>query len=145
MRGRGCWWLFQSADDWAEGSITISKIEDEEGRRTGSAPGLPEGLEGISRLARAVAGTAPAEWGPIARQSQVRRPCGRGDRDRPAGPWSRPRLVAAGYKVYANKNPQSAAQYRKRNPTSGAKSERSGAGPARAAKLTGTAGCRDTA
>ncbi|QQW37345.1 IS110 family transposase [Mycobacterium marinum] len=104
-------------DDWAEDHHDI-EIEDEKGRRLARAR-LPEGLEGISRLHVLVAEHAPAEWADLPPEQVAARVVVGIETDR--GPWVAA-LVAAGYKVYAI-NPQSAAQYRQRHSTSGAKSD----------------------
>ena len=100
-------------DDWAENHHDI-EIEDEGGRRLARAR-LPEGLGGITRLHALVAEHAPAAWVDL-RPEQVVVGI---ETDR--GPWVRA-LRAAGYLVYAI-NPLSAARYRERHATSGAKSD----------------------
>lgn len=104
-------------DDWAEDHHDI-EIEDEGGRRLARAR-LTEGLEGISRLHALVAENAPAEWADLPAEQIAARVVVGIETDR--GPWVAA-LVAAGYQVYAI-NPQSAAQYRQRHSTSGAKSD----------------------
>ncbi len=101
-------------DDWAEDHHDI-EIEDEEGCRLARAR-LPEGLDGISRLHAMVAEHAPAEWADLPAELLAARVVVGIETDR--GPW----VAAAGYQVYAI-NPQSAAQYRQRHSTSGAKSD----------------------
>jgi transposase len=104
-------------NDWAENHHDI-EIEDEEGRRLARAR-VPEGLEGISRLHVLVAKHAPGEWADLPPEQVAARVVVGIETDR--GPWVAA-LVAAGYKVYAI-NPQSAAQYRQRHSTLGAKSD----------------------
>ncbi len=104
-------------DDWAEDHHDI-ELEDEDGRRLVRAR-LPEGLEGITRLHALVAEHAPAAWSElppeqVADQVIVGIETDRGLRVRA--------LRAAGYRVFAI-NPLSAARYRQRHSTSGAKSD----------------------
>ena len=104
-------------DDWAEDHHDI-EIEDEAGRRLIRAR-LPEGLEGITRLHALVAEHAPAAWGELAPEQVAAQVVVGIETDR--GPWVTA-LRAAGYLVYAI-NPLSAARYRERHSTSGAKSD----------------------
>jgi len=104
-------------DDWAEDHHDIEVVDDT-GRRLAKAR-LPEGIEGISRLHALLADHLPQEWadpdtGTVGGQVVVGI-----ETDR--GPWVAA-LVAAGYQVYAI-NPMSAARYRERHSTSGAKSD----------------------
>jgi hypothetical protein len=104
-------------DDWAEDHHDI-EIQDEAGRRLVKAR-LPEGIEGISRLHALLAEHLPEEWadpdtGRVGHRVQVGI-----ETDR--GPWVAA-LLAAGYQVYEI-NPMSAARYRERHSTSGAKSD----------------------
>jgi hypothetical protein len=104
-------------DDWAEDHHDI-EIQDETGRRLARAR-LPEGIEGISRLHAVLAEYLPEEWadpdtGGVGHRVQVGI-----ETDR--GPWVAA-LLAAGYQVYEI-NPMSAARYRERHSTSGAKSD----------------------
>jgi transposase len=104
-------------DDWAEDHHDI-EIEDEAGRRLVRAR-LPEGLEGITRLHALVAEHAPASWAELAPEQVAGQVIVGIETDR--GPWVTA-LRAAGYQVYAI-NPMSAARYRERHSTSGAKSD----------------------
>ncbi len=76
---------------------------------------LPEGLEGIAKLHALIAEHAPAEWVDLSADQVV---VGI-ETDR--GPWV-VALQAAGNLVFAI-NPLSAARYRQRHSTSGAKSD----------------------
>ena len=104
-------------DDWAEDHHDI-ELEDEAGRRLIRAR-LPEGLEGITRLHALVAEHAPAAWAELAPEQVAAQVVVGIETDR--GPWVTA-LRAAGYQVYAI-NPMSAARYRERHSTSGAKSD----------------------
>jgi transposase len=104
-------------DDWAEDHHDI-EIEGEDGRRLVRAR-LPEGMEGITRLHALVAEHAPASWAELAPEQAVARVVVGIETDR--GPWVTA-LRAAGYQVFAI-NPLSAARYRQRYSTSGAKSD----------------------
>jgi transposase len=104
-------------DDWAEDHHDI-EIEDEAGRRLAKAR-LPEGLEGISRLHALLAEHAPADWAELPAGEVAGRVVVGIETDR--GPWVTA-LRAAGYRVFAI-NPLSAARYRQRHSTSGAKSD----------------------
>jgi transposase len=104
-------------DDWAEEHHDV-EIEDEDGRRLTRAR-LPEGLDGITRLHALVAEHAPASWAELAPELAAARVVVGIETDR--GPWVSA-LRAAGYQVFAI-NPLSAAQYRQRHSTSGAKSD----------------------
>jgi len=104
-------------NDWAEDHHDI-EIEDEDGRRLVRAR-LPEGLEGITRLHALVAEHAPAAWLELAPGQAAEQVAVGIETDR--GPWVTA-LRAAGYQVFAI-NPLSAARYRDRHSTSGAKSD----------------------
>lgn len=104
-------------DDWAEDHHDV-EIEDEDGRRLARAR-LPEGLEGISRLHALVAEHAPPVWAELPPEQVAGQVVVGIETDR--GPWVTA-LRAAGYLVYAI-NPLSAARYRERHATSGAKSD----------------------
>lgn len=97
-------------DDWAEAHHDV-EIQDEAGRRLARRK-LPEGVAGIGQLHALLAEHLPAD----AERGQVVVGI---ETDR--GPWVQA-LVAAGYQVYAI-NPLSAARYRERHVTSGAKSD----------------------
>ena len=113
----GCDELLFIGDDWAEDHHDV-EIQDETGRRLAKAR-LPEGLEGISRLHAMVAEHAPADWAELDGEEAAARVIVGIETDR--GPWVAA-LRAAGYEVYAI-NPMSAARYRERHSTSGAKSD----------------------
>ena len=104
-------------DDWAEDHHDAG-LEDEGGRRLARAR-LPEGLEGITRLHALVAEHAPASWPELPPEEVAARVVVGIETDR--GPWVTA-LRAAGYEVFAI-NPLSAARYRERHSTSGAKSD----------------------
>jgi transposase len=104
-------------DDWAEDHHDV-EIQDADGRRLARAR-LPEGLEGISRLHALVAEHAPAAWAELTPEQAAGRVVIGIETDR--GPWVSA-LRAAGYQVFAI-NPLSAARYRERHSTSGAKSD----------------------
>jgi transposase len=104
-------------DDWAEDHHDI-EIRNETGRRLAKAR-LPEGMEGITRLHALVAEHGPAEWADMPSEEVAARVIIGIETDR--GPWVTA-LRAAGYRVYAI-NPLSAARYRQRHSTSGAKSD----------------------
>jgi len=104
-------------DDWAEGHHDV-EIEGEDGRRLARAR-LPEGLEGITRLHALVAEHAPAAWATLSPEQAAGQVVVGIETDR--GPWVTA-LRAAGYLVFAI-NPLSAARYRQRHCTSGAKSD----------------------
>ena len=104
-------------DDWAEDHHDV-EIEDEDGRRLARAR-LPEGLEGITRLHALVAEHAPAAWAELPAEQVTGQVVVGIETDR--GPWVTA-LRAAGYQVFAI-NPLSAARYRQRHSTSGAKSD----------------------
>jgi transposase len=96
-------------DDWAEAHHDV-EVQDEAGRRLAKKR-LPEGVAGMAALHALIAGHL-----------------GDGDPDQVVigietdrGPWVQA-LTAAGYQVYAI-NPMSAARYRERHVTSGAKSD----------------------
>jgi len=80
---------------------------------------LPEGLEGITRLHALVAEHAPAAWATLSPEQAAGQVVVGIETDR--GPWVTA-LRAAGYLVFAI-NPLSAARYRQRHCTSGAKSD----------------------
>jgi hypothetical protein len=105
-------------DDWAEDHHDV-EVVDEAGRVLVRRR-LPDGLAGIARL-HALVGehlTGPADGaGPV--DDPVMEVVVGIETDR--GPWVSA-LVAAGYTVYAI-NPMSAARYRQRHSTSGAKSD----------------------
>jgi len=109
--------LLLIGDDWAEDHHDV-EIEDETGRRLALAR-LPEGLEGITRFHALVAKHAPAEWVDLPTEEIASRVIVGIETDR--GPWVTA-LSAAGYRVFAI-NPLSAARYRQRHSTSGAKSD----------------------
>ncbi len=105
-------------DDWAEDHHDVELLDDT-GKRVGRAR-LPEGMAGMTRLHAMIAehlGDADVddETGMLAAAAVV---IGI-ETDR--GPWVAA-LVAAGYEVFAI-NPMSAARYRERHSTSGAKSD----------------------
>ena len=104
-------------DDWAEDHHDL-EIEDEDGRRLARAR-LPEGLAGITRLHALIAEHAPASWSNLPPDQRVGQVIVGIETDR--GPWVTA-LRAAGYQVFAI-NPLSAARYRQRHSTSGAKSD----------------------
>lgn len=104
-------------DDWAEDHHDI-EVQDEQGRRLARAR-LPEGIEGLTRLHELLAehldeDLVDPDTGLIAHQVVIGIETDRGT-------WVSA-LVAAGYQVYAI-NPMSAARYRERHSTSGAKSD----------------------
>jgi len=104
-------------DDWAEDHHDL-EIQDEDGRRVARAR-LPEGLEGITRLHALVAEHAPAVWADMPPEQVAAQVIVGIETDR--GSWVTA-LRAAGYQVFAI-NPLSAARYRQRHSTSGAKSD----------------------
>lgn len=104
-------------DDWAEDHHDI-EIVDEDGRRLAKAT-LPEGLAGVSRLHALVGEHVPQDWEQLRDEEAVGRVVVGIETDR--GPWVTA-LRAAGYQVFAI-NPMSAARYRERHSTSGAKSD----------------------
>lgn len=103
-------------DDWAEGHHDI-EVEDDTGRRLARIR-LPEGVEGLARLHEVVAehldpdstGSSDLPEGAVVVGIETDR-----------GVWVSA-LLACGYQVYAI-NPMSAARYRERHGTSGAKSD----------------------
>jgi transposase len=97
-------------DDWAETHHDV-EIQDETGRRLVRRK-LPEGVAGIGQLHALLAEHLPVDVGPDQVVVGI-------ETDR--GPWVQA-LLAAGYQVYAI-NPLSAARYRERHVTSGAKSD----------------------
>ena len=105
-------------DDWAEDHHDVELLDDT-GKRVGRAR-LPEGMAGMTRLHAMIAehlddADVDDETGMLAAGAVV---IGI-ETDR--GPWVAA-LVAAGYEVFAI-NPMSAARYRERHCTSGAKSD----------------------
>jgi hypothetical protein len=105
-------------DDWAEDHHDI-EIQDEDGRRLAGAR-LPEGIVGLTRLHELIAehltdDDVDPETGFVAQAVVVGIETDRGT-------WVAA-LAAAGYQVFAI-NPMSAARYRERHGTSGAKSDR---------------------
>jgi transposase len=97
-------------DDWAEAHHDV-EIQDETGRRLVRRK-LPEGIAGIGQLHALLAEYLPAAAQPGGVKIGI-------ETDR--GPWVQA-LVSAGYEVFAI-NPLSAARYRERHVTSGAKSD----------------------
>jgi len=104
-------------DDWAEDHHDIEVVGDD-GRRLARAR-LPEGLEGITRLHALVAEHAPSSWTELPDVEAAAQVVVGIETDR--GPWVTA-LRAAGYQIFAI-NPLSAARYRQRHSTSGAKSD----------------------
>jgi len=104
-------------DDWAEDHHDV-EIVDDAGRRLARAR-LPEGLEGIARVHALVAQHAPAAWADLPVEEAAGQVVVGIETDR--GPWVMA-LRASGYQVYGI-NPLSAARYRERYSTSGAKSD----------------------
>jgi len=104
-------------DDWAEDHHDVELVDDA-GRRLARAR-LPEGLEGITRLHALVAEHGAAAWGDLPPEEVAAQVVIGIETDR--GPWVTA-LRAAGYQVFAI-NPLSAARYRQRHCTSGAKSD----------------------
>jgi len=104
-------------DDWAEDHHDL-ELGDQDGRRLARAR-LPEGLEGITRLHALIAEHAPAAWSELPPEQVAGQVIVGIETDR--GPWVTA-LRAAGYQVFAI-NPLSAARYRQRHSTSGAKSD----------------------
>jgi transposase len=105
-------------DDWAEDHHDI-EVQDDEGRRLARAR-LPEGIGGLTRLHELLAehltdDDVDPETGFVAQNVVVGIETDRGT-------WVAA-LAAAGYQVFAI-NPMSAARYRDRHSTSGAKSDR---------------------
>jgi transposase len=101
-------------DDWAQDHHDV-EIVDDLGRRLARRR-LPEGVEGVARLHELIAASLPADLDPAEAASRVKVGI---ETDR--GPWVQA-LIAAGYEVFAI-NPLSAARYRERHSTSGAKSD----------------------
>lgn len=97
-------------DDWAEDHHDVELV-DGDGRRLVRAR-LPEGVEGIARLHALIGEHLPEDVDTAEVKIGI-------ETDR--GPWVAA-LVAAGYEVFAI-NPMSAARYRERYSTSGAKSD----------------------
>jgi transposase len=80
---------------------------------------LPEGLEGITRLHALIAERMPAQWADLEPGQAAAMVKVGIESDR--GPWVAA-LIITGYEVFAV-NPMSAARYRQRHSTSGAKSD----------------------
>jgi transposase len=80
---------------------------------------LAEGVEGVAGLHELIAASAPGEWADLDPAEAAARVKAGIETDR--GPWVQA-LIAAGYEVFAI-NPMSAARYRERHSTSGAKSD----------------------
>jgi hypothetical protein len=97
-------------DDWAEDHHDV-EVQDETGRRLGKQR-LPEGVAGIAGLHELIGRFAAEDLEPEQVVVGI-------ETDR--GPWVAA-LVAASYTVYAV-NPKSAARYRERHSSSGAKSD----------------------
>jgi transposase len=97
-------------DDWAEAHHDV-EIQDDDGRRLAGRR-LPEGVAGIAVLHALVAEHLGDDEEPETVVVGI-------ETDR--GPWVQA-LLAAGYQVFAI-NPLSAARYRERHVTSGAKSD----------------------
>lgn len=104
-------------DDWAEDHHDVELVDDN-GRRLARAR-LAEGLEGITRLHALVAEHGSAAWGDLPPEEVAAQVVVGIETDR--GPWVTA-LRATGYQVFAI-NPLSAARYRQRHSTSGAKSD----------------------
>jgi len=104
-------------DDWAEDHHDI-EMKDGTSRRLTKAR-LPEGLESNTRVHARVAEPVPADWVDLPREEVADRVVIGIESDR--GPWVTA-LRAAGYRVFVI-NPLSAARYRERHSTSGAKSD----------------------
>jgi transposase len=104
-------------DDWAEDHHDL-EVQDETGRRLARAR-LPEGVDGVARLHALLAEHLSEHWADPQTGSVGHRVHVGIETDR--GAWVSA-LVAAGYQVYAV-NPMSAARYRERHSTSGAKSD----------------------
>jgi transposase len=105
-------------DDWAEDHHDI-EVQDEDGRRLARAR-LPEGIGGLTRLHELLAehlseDEVDPETGFVSDKVMIGIETDRGT-------WVSA-LVATGYQVFAI-NPMSAARYRERHSTSGAKSDR---------------------
>lgn len=104
-------------DDWAEDHHDI-EVQDGNGNRLAKAR-LPEGIQGLTRLHELLAehldeDEVDPDTGVVSGQVVIGIETDRGT-------WVSA-LVAAGYQVYAI-NPMSAARYRERHSTSGAKSD----------------------
>ena len=104
-------------DDWAEKHHDI-EVEDDTGRRLARMR-LPEGVEGLARLHEVVAEHLDADRDGIGIDVPTGAVVVGIETDR--GVWVSA-LLACGYQVYAI-NPMSAARYRERHGTSGAKSD----------------------
>ena len=104
-------------DDWAEDHNDL-EVQDDTGRRLVKVR-LPEGIEGIARLHALLAEHLDDDWADPDTGSAGHRVHVGIETDR--GPWVAA-LVAAGYQVFEI-NPMSAARYRERHSTSGAKSD----------------------
>src|SRR4051794_35737845 len=115
-------------DDWAEDHHDV-EIQDETGRRLARAR-LPEGIAGLTRLHELVAehlsdDDVDSDTGFVVQNVVVGIETDRGAwvAALVAAGYRVFALVAAGYRVFAI-NPMSAARYRERHATSGAKSDR---------------------
>ncbi|QOH58089.1 IS110 family RNA-guided transposase [Rhodococcus rhodochrous] len=105
-------------DDWAEGHHDI-EVEDDTGRRLARMR-LPEGVEGLARLHEVIAEHLDTDPDGIGTDVPTDGAVVVGiETDR--GVWVSA-LLACGYQVYVI-NPMSAARYRERHGTSGAKSD----------------------
>ena len=105
-------------DDWAEDHHDV-EILDRDGKRLGRAR-LPEGMAGMTRLHEMISEHLDDAVDPDTGMLAPGRVVVGIETDR--GPWVAA-LIAAGYQVFAI-NPMSAARYRERHTTSGAKSDR---------------------
>src|SRR6476469_7742730 len=101
-------------DDWAEDHHDVELV-DEHGKVLAKKR-FPEGLAGVTRLHALIAEHLPEPGGDPDPAVEVMVGI-----ETERGPWVAS-LVAAGYTVYAL-NPRSAARYRERHSTSGAKSD----------------------
>jgi len=101
-------------DDWAEDHHDVEFV-DEHGKVLAKKR-FPEGLAGVTRLHALIAEHLPEPGGDPDPAVEVMVGI-----ETERGPWVAS-LVAAGYTVYAV-NPRSAARYRERHSTSGAKSD----------------------
>lgn len=101
-------------DDWAEDHHDIEIVDDQ--GKVLARKRVPEGLVGITQLHELIAPFLPDPAGDLSPQPQVVVGI-----ETERGAWVTS-LVAAGYQVYAL-NPLSAARYRERHSTSGAKSD----------------------
>jgi len=101
-------------DDWAEDHHDIEIVDDQ--GKVLARKRVPEGLVGLTQLHELIAPFLPDPAGDLSPQPQVVVGI-----ETERGAWVTS-LVAAGYQVYAL-NPLSAARYRERHSTSGAKSD----------------------